>query len=166
MEILTVKDLAAILDTLFVLDMQQEHGQISEYENSTTGNKLLEYLNSAVLVQNTKRDLAILAEAICNMIQKSNLTFDTYTSFIDNLIKVNYFAYLEMMLKEVSQIMEESYLTPLNEEKYLYVISKKDMMPVKVHRSLQTLGNLATFRCAEDANRALEICTLWEKIRK
>ena len=40
------------------------------------------------------------------------------------------------------------------------------MHPTRISRDTHAIKYLATFRSAEDANRALEICTLWEKIGK
>lgn len=166
MEKVTEKNVLDILDELILLDKCFSKSIIDSYNYNTQINKILEYLNTVEIVHSKKKDLMIFGEVCINIIERSKFNFDTFTAFIENLIQINYFAYIELMLKEISAIMHAEYIKPLSQYKTLYVISKKDMNPILIHKDTHTIDYLATFRSEEDANRALEICTLWGKIRR
>lgn len=152
--IITVEDLTDGLDIL------------EEYIKKEMIIEVLDYINSHTIIVRDESDMLILAKAIDNLSDRLDFSVTTLVEYLEILIEINYFAYLEVMLKEIANIMNAKYLNSKQSLNPFYCISKKDMHPTRVSRDTHTIEYLATFRSAEDANRALEICTLWGKIGK
>lgn len=166
MDKITIKTIEDLTDSLDILEEYVEEGIITQSDYKLVNNIVLDYINSHTIMVSNKSDMIILAEAIENLSDRLDFSLTTLIEYLEILIEVNYFAYLEVMLKEVANIMNAEYLNSKKNLNHFYCISKKDMHPTRVSKDTHTIEYLATFRSAEDANRALEICTLWGKIGK
>lgn len=163
---ITIKTIEDLTDSLDILEEYVEKETITESDYKLVNNIVLDYINSRTIMISDKSDMVILSEAIDNLSKGADLSVTTMVEYLEILTEINYFAYLEVMLKEIANIMNAEYLSSRRNLDYFYCISKKDMRPTRVSKDTHTIEYLATFRSAEDANRALEICTLWGKIGK
>lgn len=166
MDKITITTVEDLTDSLDILEEYVKKEIITEEGYKLVNNIVLDYINSHTIMVSNKSDMVILAEAIENLSDRLDFSITTLIEYLEILIEINYFAYLEVMLKEIANIMNAEYLNSKQSLNPFYCISKKDMHPTRISRDTHAIKYLATFRSAEDANRALEICTLWEKIGK
>ena len=79
-----------------------------------------------------------VAASIENLVLVTVIFFCYYfVEYLEILIEINYFAYLEVMLKEIANIMNAEYLNSKQSLNPFYCISKKDMHPTRISRDTQ-----------------------------
>lgn len=118
-------------------------------------------INEAVFIHTRKSQSDIYLEAIQRLATKANKSLMGISSFIADLIILNKYSYLELMLKEISDIMDAEYVRSASSCNVLYCVSKRDLLPHRISMGIPNIQSIAVFHTEEDALSALEICDVW-----
>lgn len=142
-------------------------GIIEESRRIITINKsIIEDLvkkGQVTVIQHNPDPLEILDKAIKNLSKRTNIQQDKLMSIFKALYKVNSWAVIQIVLKEVAIELDKQYDNHISKSEEIYTISKNKRISILSKDSIKSYETLPAFRTKEDAKIACDIFNMIPK---